>query len=101
MSQLEQAKMQEQVTKSLQSMSEISAPGNVPSLDEVREKIEARYAKALGGAELAQGSVEGRMLEVEKATLDTAGHARLDQIRASMAGQLPAGAPDGEGTSTS
>jgi phage shock protein A len=101
MSQLEQAKMQEQVTRSLQSMSEISAPGNVPSLDEVREKIEARYAKALGGAELAQGSVEGRMLEVEKATLDTAGQARLNQIRASMAGQLPAGAPDGEGSSTS
>jgi phage shock protein A len=101
MSQLEQAKMQEQVTRSLQSMSEISAPGNVPSLDEVREKIEARYAKALGAAELAQGSVEGRMLEVEKATLDTAGQARLNQIRASMAGQLPAGAPDGEGSSTS
>jgi len=90
LSQLEQAKMQEQVTKSLQSMSQLSAPGNTPSLDEVRDKIEARYAKALGGAELAGNSVEGRMLEVEKATLDVAGQARLDQIRASMSGQLPA-----------
>jgi phage shock protein A len=90
LSQLEQAKMQEQVTRSLQSMSELSAPGNVPSLDEVRDKIEARYAKALGGAELASNSVEGRMLEVEKATLDVAGQNRLDQIRASMSGQLPA-----------
>ena len=89
LSQLEQAKMQEQVTKSLQSVSELSAPGNVPSLDEVRDKIEARYAKALGGAELASNSVEGRMLEVEKATLDVAGQSRLDQIRASMSGQLP------------
>ncbi|MGB8649302.1 MAG: PspA/IM30 family protein [Mycobacteriales bacterium] len=89
LSQLEQAKMQEQVTRSLQSMSELSAPGNVPSLDEVRDKIEARYAKALGGAELAGSSVEGRMLEVEKSTLDMAGQARLDQIRASMSGQLP------------
>jgi phage shock protein A len=93
LSQLEQAKMQEQVTKSLQSMSELSAPGNVPSLDEVRDKIEARYAKALGGAELVGNSVEGRMLEVEKATLDVAGQARLDQIRASMSGQLPAADP--------
>ena len=93
LSQLEQAKMQEQVTKSLQSMSELSAPGNVPSLDEVRDKIEARYAKALGGAELASSSVEGRMLEVEKSTMDVAGQARLDQIRASMSGQLPAAAP--------
>jgi phage shock protein A len=90
LSQLEQAKMQEQVTRSLQSVSELSAPGNVPSLDEVRDKIEARYAKALGGAELAGNSVEGRMLEVEKATLDVAGQTRLEQIRASMSGQLPA-----------
>jgi phage shock protein A len=92
LSQLEQAKMQEQVTKSLSSMSELAAPGNVPSLDEVRDKIEARYAKALGGAELASTSVEGRMLEVEKSTMDVAGQARLDQIRASMTGQLPAAA---------
>ena len=92
LSQLEQAKMQEQVTRSLSSMSELSAPGNVPSLDEVRDKIEARYAKALGGAELASSSVEGRMLEVEKSTMDMAGQSRLDQIRASMSGQLPAAA---------
>jgi phage shock protein A len=92
LSQLEQAKMQEQVTKSLQSVSELSAPGTTPSLDEVRDKIEARYAKALGGAELASNSVEGRMLEVEKSTLDLAGQSRLDQIRASMSGQLPAAA---------
>ncbi|MCW2600830.1 MAG: Laminin subunit beta [Frankiales bacterium] len=92
LSQLEQAKMQEQVTKSLSSMSELAAPGNVPSLDEVRDKIEARYAKALGGAELAGSSVEGRMLEVEKSTMDVAGQARLDQIRASLTGQLPAAA---------
>ena len=93
LSQLEQAKMQEQVTKSLQSMSELSAPGTVPSLEEVRDKIEARYAKALGGAELASSSVEGRMLEIEKSSMDLAGQARLDQIRASLTGQLPAAAP--------
>ncbi len=90
LSQLEQAKMQEQVSKSLSSMSELAAPGNVPSLDEVRDKIESRYAKALGSAELASNSVEGRMLEVEKSTMDVAGQARLDEIRASMT-QLPAG----------
>jgi phage shock protein A len=87
LTQLEQAKMQEQVSASLSSMSELSAPGSSPSLGEVREKIEARYAKALGAAELAQNSVEGRMLEVQKSTLDMAGQTRLDQIRASMAGQ--------------
>ncbi len=86
LSQLEQAKMQEQVSASLSSMSELSAPGNTPSLAEVREKIEGRYARALGAAELASNSVEGRMLDVQKSTLDMAGSSRLDQIRASMAG---------------
>jgi phage shock protein A len=86
LSQLEQAKMQEQVSKSLTSMSELAAPGNTPSLSEVRDKIEKRYATALGQAELASTSVEGRMLEVQKSTLDMAGSARLDQIRASIAG---------------
>src|SRR5205823_4861304 len=44
LSQLEQAKMQEQVSASLRSMSEIAAPGTTPSLDEVREKTERREA---------------------------------------------------------
>src|SRR3712207_7593965 len=76
--------MQEHVAASLKQVNELSAPGNTPSLGEVRDKIEARYANALGQAELAQSSVEGRMLEVQKATLDVAGASRLDQIRASM-----------------
>jgi len=93
LSQLEQAKMQEQVSASLNQMSELAAPGNVPSLGEVREKIERRYATALGQAELAQNSVEGRMLEVQKSTLDMAGSARLDQIRASLHGGQLSSAP--------
>ncbi len=94
LSQLEQAKMQETVAASLESMSSLSAPGNTPSLDEVREKIERRYAIATGRAELASNSVEGRMLEVQKSTLDMAGSSRLDQIRASMAGEQLAAAPE-------
>src|SRR6267378_1353394 len=86
LSQLEQAKMQETVARSLESMSSLAAPGNTPSLDEVRDKIERRYANAMGRAELASNSVEGRMLEVQKSTLDMAGQSRLEQIRASLAG---------------
>ncbi|BCJ57834.1 PspA/IM30 family protein [Micromonospora endophytica] len=96
LSQLEQAKMQESVAASLESMSALTAPGSTPSLDEVRDRIERRYANAMGRAELAGNSTEGRMLEIQKATLDTAGSARLDQIRASMAGeQLGAGTERG------
>jgi phage shock protein A len=86
LSQLEQAKMQEQAAKSLQQMSELAAPGNTPSLEEVREKIERRYANAIGAGELAQNSVQGRMLEVQQASVDMAGASRLEQIRASLHG---------------
>jgi phage shock protein A len=71
----------------------MSSGGNTPNLDQVRDKIERRYANALGSAELAQNSVQGRMLEVEQASTQMAGHSRLEQIRASMAegGQLGSG----------
>ena len=60
--------------------------------DQVREKIERRYANALGSAELAKNSVQGRMAEVEQASVQMAGHSRLEQIRASMRGELPSSA---------
>ncbi|MEJ5919664.1 MULTISPECIES: PspA/IM30 family protein [unclassified Corynebacterium] len=90
LSQLEQAKMQEKVSESLQSMNELSA-GSTPNLDQVRDKIERRYANALGQAELAQNSVQGRMAEVEAAGVQMAGHSRLEQIRSEMRGvnELP------------
>lgn len=88
LSQLEQAKMQETVSASLQSMSELSAPGNTPSLDEVRDKIERRYANALGSAELHQNSVQGRMMEVQKSSLEMAGASRLDQLRVQLHPEL-------------
>lgn len=85
LSQLEQAKMQEKVADSLQSMNAVTSTGS-PNLDQVREKIERRYANALGQAELAQNSVQGRMAEVEQAGIQMAGHSRLEQIRAEMQG---------------
>lgn len=88
LSQLEQAKMQEQVSASLQSMSQLQAPGSTPSLDDVRDKIEQRYANALGSAELHANSVEGRMLEVQKSTLDMAGASRLEQLRSQLHPEL-------------
>ncbi|MFG3339006.1 PspA/IM30 family protein [Glycomyces sp. NPDC048151] len=89
--QLEQAKMQETIASSLESMSQTAAPGNVPNFDEIRDKIEGRYASAMGRAELASNSVEGRLLEVNRATRDMAGASRLDQIRASLEGEQLSG----------
>jgi phage shock protein A len=87
LSQLEQAKMQEAVSASLQQMSDLAAPSNVPTLDEVRDKIERRYATALGQADLARDSGGARILEVQRATMDMKGAARLEEIRASLAAE--------------
>src|SRR5690349_18877576 len=83
LSQLDQAKMQEQVNKAMSSLSE-TVGEDVPTFDEVREKIEARYAKAKGMSELTESSVESRMLEVEQAAANTEAQARLAQIRAQL-----------------
>jgi phage shock protein A len=90
LTQLEQAKMQETVSKSLAQMSELAAPSNVPSLAEVRDKIEKRYATALGQAELAKDSVAGRTIDIERATIKLQGAARLEEIRASLEAEKPA-----------
>jgi phage shock protein A len=97
--QLDQAKMAEQMNKAMASLSE-AVGEDVPTLDEVRDKIEARYAKAKGMSELTETSVESRMLEVEQAARNTEAQGRLAEIRAQL-GLTPAPAAAGEvGTST-
>lgn len=95
LSQLEQAKMQEKVSESLSSMNSLTSQ-NGPTLDSVREKIERRYANALGQAELNANSVEARMAEVEQSSIQMAGHSRLEQIRAEM--NAPQSAVEGSAT---
>lgn len=101
LTQLEQAKMQESVSKSLQQMSELAAPSNTPTLGEVRDKIEQRYSVAIGQAELAQDSVAGRRLEVQRATVDLKGSARLQEIRAALDAETSGAKPAVEGASGS
>jgi phage shock protein A len=89
--QLDQAKMQEQMNKAMASLSE-TVGDDVPTLDEVRQKIEARYAKAVGMSELQGASVESRMLEVEQASMNSEAQTRLAEIRAQL-GLAPAEQP--------
>ncbi len=88
LSQLDQAKMQEQMNTAMASLSE-TVGQDVPTLEEVQDKIEQRYAKALGRSELQGQTVETHMLEVEQAQVDSEAQARLDQIRSQLG--LPAG----------
>lgn len=93
--QLDQAKMQEQMNTAMTSLSE-TVGEDVPTFNEVRDKIEARYSKAKGMAELTETSVESRMLEVEQAAMNTEAQARLEEIRSQLgiaSAPTPAEAP--------
>lgn len=83
LSQLDQAKMQEQMNSAMSSLTE-QVGDDVPTLDEVREKIEMRSAKAKGTAEVQGLSVDSKMLEVEQASVNFEAQARLSEIRSKL-----------------
>jgi len=94
LSQLDQATMQEQMNKAMASLSE-TVGEDVPTFNEVREKIEARYAKAKGMSELQDATVESRMLEIEQESVNVEAQARLSRLRSELgladpAAQIPA-----------
>ena len=93
LSQLDQAKMQEQMNTAMASIGE-TVGEDVPTFNEVRDKIEARYAKAKGMSELTGESVESRMLEVESASMNMEAQARLSEIRSQLG--LAPSAVDGQ-----
>lgn len=81
--QADQAQMQETVTQSMDSLNQFGKnDDSVPTLDAVREKIERRYADALGAQELTQNSVNDRIAEIQQTGTDMRAAARLEQIRA-------------------
>lgn len=91
--QADQAQMQETVTQSMDSLNQFGKnDDSVPTLDAVREKIERRYADALGAQELTQNSVNDRIAEIQQTGTDMRAAARLEQIRAE------AGLTSGTGT---
>lgn len=82
--QADQAAMQETVSKSMDGINQFGKDDNVPTLDDVRAKIERRYANALGTQELVESTVGDRMAEIQSAGVDMKANARLEEIRASM-----------------
>jgi phage shock protein A len=83
LSQLEQAKMQEEMNKAMAQLQE-TVGDDVPTLSEVQQKIEARYVKAKASSELSETSVESRMLEIEQATANVEANSRLDAMRTEL-----------------
>ena len=91
LSQLDQAKMQETVNSAMSTLSE-AVGEDVPTFDQVRDKIEARYARAKAAAELTEGTVETQVYEVEKAARKIEAQSRLETIRSNLGIEAPGAA---------
>lgn len=92
LNQLGQARMQEKMNDAMQTLTQ-SVDSDVPSFDDVRAKIEARYAKARSLAELNVSTStvgDSAMLEIESATRNYAAQNRLSQIRSELGIASPA-----------
>ena len=83
LSQLDQAKMQEQMNTAMSSLQE-TVGEDVPTFTEVRDKIERRYARAQGASELEGATVESKMIEVEQQALNIEAKTRLEEIRSQL-----------------
>ena len=94
--------MQEEMNSAMSQLQE-TVGDDVPTLNEVQEKIEARYAKAKATSELTDASVESRVLEIEQATANVEAQSRLSELRAELgldAGPQPQAVEQGEAQPT-
>jgi phage shock protein A len=81
LTELEAVRMQERLNAALGSVGELAPAGDLPTLDRIREKLDQRYARAIGRAEIASASVDARLLDVETSAIEQQGLRRLDEIR--------------------
>ena len=83
LSQLDQAKMQEQMNTAMSTLS-ATVGEDVPTFEQVRDKIERRLAKAQGMSDLTSTNVDTKMLEVEQAQASAEAQARLSELRSEL-----------------
>lgn len=84
LTQLEAVRMQERLNAALGSVGELAPARDLPTLDGVRAKLDRYYARAIGAAEIASASADGRVLDVETSMIEQQGLRRLEEIRRSI-----------------
>ena len=80
---LEAAKLAERMNAALQQVTAIGTR-DVPTLADVRDRIDRRMSQATGHGELAAESVDVRALDIERSVIDREGEIRLEEIRKEM-----------------
>lgn len=80
---LEAAKMQESVNKAVEALSN-TMDYDMPSLEKVEEKIEARKAQAMAKAELHEATPQGAEAELKEAINMVQADAKLEELKAEL-----------------
>ena len=80
---LEAAKMQESVNKAVDALSN-TMDYDMPSLEKVEEKIEARKAQAMAKAELREATPQGAEAELKEAINMVQADAKLEELKAEL-----------------
>jgi phage shock protein A len=84
LTELEAAKLQERMADAMRQFSVSGPHPLVPTLEDVRERVDRRLAHATARGELLAENVDARMVDVRKAAIDLESEHRLDEIRAGL-----------------
>lgn len=84
LTELEAAKLQERMAEAIGQLSDYGPSDDVPTLGNVRERIDVRFARATGRAELAAESVDARLIDAHRAEMEFESEQRLEEIRRSL-----------------
>ncbi|AIG64849.1 hypothetical protein CATYP_10170 [Corynebacterium atypicum] len=84
--QIDQTAMQEASAGAAAGLPSAPEEDSVPTLDSIRDKIERRYAEALGRQELAGTAAQQQMAQFASAAGDMRAASRLEEIRAELRG---------------
>jgi len=90
---LSMAKMQEASNDALSTLTETTVNADVPSMADMEEKIDARYARAIGTSTVQDMSAEKQMLEVHQAEIGAQADDIISQMKQQMGLPAPAPAP--------
>ena len=85
LTEIEAATLQERMADAMRQLAPaVSGSSDVPTLADVRERVDRRFAQATARGELAAETADVRMLDVQRAAIEIEGDRRLEEIRATL-----------------
>lgn len=80
LAQIDQARMQQQIAASLQQVSDLTRSSDVPSFDEIKQKVAGQFALAQASTELTSASPEVQEMHAHHAELTSEADAILAEL---------------------